>query len=138
MLANKSMPRRQSMPKRQSIHIEGLSHLTPIPVATRIGPLLVSSVITPFNPGTRQVPESIDDQYKNIFRHVGLMLETADATWADVAKMEFWVPDASFRPQLETLWLEKFPDAASRPSRHTHVGHGKSVRASMLAYVAKP
>ena len=45
------------MSARKSIHIDGLSHLTAIPVATRIGPLLISSVIAPFDPGTRQVPE---------------------------------------------------------------------------------
>src|SRR5882672_4381492 len=57
------------MSARKSVHIDGLSHLTGIPVATRIGPLLMSSVIAPFNPGTRQVPEGYAAQYANVFRH---------------------------------------------------------------------
>ncbi len=122
------------MSNRRSIEIEGLSHKTAIPAASRIGPLLVSSVITPFNPGTRDAPESIEDQYKNIFRHVGLMLEAAGGDWSHVAKMEFWTPTAD-KGVLDPIWVEKFPDPASRPARHTHVGQGDSARASFIAYI---
>ncbi len=122
------------MSSRRSIEIDGLSHLTQIPVATRIGPLLVSSVIAPFDPGTRNVPDTVEDQYANIFRHVGLMLEEAGADWSDVAKMEFWTPTAD-KGTLDPFWVEKFPDPASRPARHTHVGHGDSARASFIAYI---
>ncbi len=38
---------------RRSIEIESFSHQNPIPAATRIGPLLVSSIIPPFDAGTR-------------------------------------------------------------------------------------
>ena len=122
------------MSSRRSIEIEGLSHKTAIPAASRIGPLLVSSVITPFNPGTRDAPESIEGQYKNIFRHVGLMLEAAGGDWSHVAKMEFWTPTAD-KGVLDPIWVEKFPDPASRPARHTHVGQGDSARASFIAYI---
>ena len=120
--------------KRQSIEIDGLNHKTAIPVASKIGPLLISSVIAPFNPGTRDVPNSIADQYANIFRHVGLMLEAANADWCHIAKMEFWTPTAD-KGALDPFWVEKFPDPASRPARHTHIGHGDSARASFIAFV---
>lgn len=124
------------MSARKSIHIDGLSHLMAIPVATRIGPLITSSVIAPFDPGTRSVPKTLDAQIANIFRHVGAMLAAAGADWRHVAKMEFWMPDpAGGRAALEGPWVEKFPDAASRPSRHTHAGDGPAVSASFIAYV---
>jgi enamine deaminase RidA (YjgF/YER057c/UK114 family) len=123
------------MSTRRSIAIEGLSHLTAIPVATRVGALVVSSVIAPFNPGTREVPDTIEAQYANIFRHVGLMLAEAGADWSHVAKMDFFIPDADGRPALEAPWLEKFPDASTRPSRHTHVGQGKVATATFMAYI---
>ncbi len=64
------------------------------------------------------------------------MLTSAGADWRHVAKMEFWVPDpAAGRAALDVPWLEKFPDAASRPARHTHVGDGRFVTASFIAYV---
>ena len=124
------------MSERKSIHIDGLSHLTAIPVATRIGPLLVSSVIAPFDPGTRTAPKTIDAQIVNIFRHVDAMLKAAGGDWKHVAKMEFWMPDpVGGRAALEAPWVEKFPDASSRPSRHTHVGEGPVVTASFIAYI---
>ena len=124
------------MSDRRSISIPGLSHLTAIPVATRIGPLVVSSVIAPFNPGTREVPDTIDEQVANIFAHVDAMLRRAGASWDDVAKMNFWLADPAHRPALEAPWRERFPDEASRPSRHTHIEKGASVAtAEFLAYV---
>ncbi|MEM9621090.1 MAG: RidA family protein [Pseudomonadota bacterium] len=123
------------MVKRTSISIDGLSHQTAIPVASQIGPLLTSSVIAPFNPGTREVPEGMEAQFANIFRHTGLILTAAGADWSAVAKMEFWLPDASYRPALEPFWLEKFPQADARPARHTHVGHVGRMSASFIAYV---
>ena len=122
------------MSSRRSIAIDGLSHKTAITVATRIGPLVVSSVIVSFNPGTRDVPDALEDQYANIFRHVGLMLEEAGGNWSHVAKMEFWTPTAD-RGALDPFWIDKFPDEASRPSRHTHVGEAGPVRASFIAYI---
>lgn len=122
------------MTARRSISIDGLSHLTAIPVATRIGPLLVSSVIAPFNPGARVVPDTVAEQYANIFRHVGEMLRAAGGDWCHVAKMEFWTPPVE-RDALDPFWIEKFPDEASRPARHTHVGEGKVVTATFIAYI---
>ena len=119
---------------RRSIEIDGLTHKTAIPAASKIGPLLVSSVITPFDPGTRNVPDTIEAQYANIFRHVGLMLEAAGGSWRHVAKMEFWTPTAD-KGALDPIWVEKFPDPDSRPARHTHVGQGDSARASFIAYI---
>jgi enamine deaminase RidA (YjgF/YER057c/UK114 family) len=121
--------------QRRSIHIEGLSHLSAIPVATRVGPLVVSSVIGPYDAGTRNVPEATEDQLANIFAHAKAMLDEAGATWDDVAKMEFWAPSAEVRAAIDTFWLECFPDESSRPARHTHTGDRPVVTASFLAYV---
>ena len=124
------------MSVRRSIHISGLSHLTAIPVATRIGPLVVSSVIAPFDPGTRLVPDTIEAQIANIFTHVAAMLDAAGATWDDVAKMSFWLSEPEHRNALEAPWLERFPDETSRPSRHTHITKGApTATADFIAYV---
>ena len=64
------------------------------------------------------------------------MLDAAGATWDDVAKMSFWLADPAHRDALEAPWLERFPDEASRPSRHTHVTKGApTATADFLAYV---
>ena len=105
------------------------------PVRNRPTTLLVSSVIVSFNPGTRDVPDSIEAQFANIFRHIGLMLEAGGGDWSHVAKIEFWMPGDG-RTALEPFWVEKFPDPDSRPSRHTHIGGTDAVRASFLAYIS--
>ncbi|MFK7917374.1 MAG: RidA family protein [Ilumatobacter sp.] len=122
------------MAERRSIEIEGLSHLAAIPVATKIGPLVVSSVIASFNPGTRDIPDSTDAQIANIYTHVGRILDEVGATWDDVAKMDFWVPSNQARSEVDAGWKIHFPDPASRASRHIHVS-GKIVTATVMAYV---
>lgn len=124
------------MARRTSIEIEGLSHLTAIPVATKIGPLLVSSVIAPFKPGSREHAPDAAGQIEQIFESVGKMLAAAGASWDDVAKMNFWLADAADRPALEPIWLKYFPDEKSRASRHTHISKGAPfVTGDFLAYI---
>lgn len=123
------------MSTRRSIAIDGLSHLTAIPVASKVGPLLASSVIVGFEPGTRNLPEGADAQLANIFGHIKAMLDEAGGTWGDVAKLDFWAPDAEMRKAIDAPYVEVFPDEASRPARHTHSANGKFIRASFLAYI---
>lgn len=124
------------MAERHAIAIDGLAHATAIPVATRVGPLVVSSVITAFDPGTRDVPATIEAQIDNLFTHVGAILAAAGATWADVAKMSFWLAEGAHRAALEGPWVARFPDPASRPSRHTHIDPAATVAScDVLAYV---
>jgi 2-iminobutanoate/2-iminopropanoate deaminase len=108
------------MAKRQSINFPGFSHQNPIPNASRVGNIVMSSVIGPSNPGTRDVPETLEAQVKNIFTHLRNAIEAAGGTPADFLKIEFWVKDpAKQRDALNVEWIAMFPDADSRPARHT-------------------
>ena len=110
---------------RQSIEIDSFSHDNPIPCASRVGPLIESSIIPPFNFGERKVPESLDEQIDNLFLHMGNMLEKAGATWDDMVKVTFFVADpAEARKALNRPWIERFPDPDSRPARHTQAAPG--------------
>jgi 2-iminobutanoate/2-iminopropanoate deaminase len=123
---------------RRSIHIDTLSHLTAIPVASRVGPLVMSSVIAAFNPGTREIPDTIEEQLANIFSHVAAMLDAAGAGWDDVVKMNFWLTDRRHRAALDGPWIERFPDESSRPARHTHIARdGGLATADFTAYVTE-
>ena len=123
---------------RTSIEIESFVHLNPIPAATRIGPLIESSIIPAFNDGTRDLPDEIDAQIANLFLHMGNMLDAAEATWDDMAKITFFVSGgADLRSALNGPWEERFPNAESRPSRHTMsvAGERQSVSCVFTAYV---
>ena len=105
---------------RTSIQVASFAHENPIPCATRVGPLIESSIIPPFNAGVREVPDTIEEQIANLFLHMGNMLTTAGATWDDMAKVTFFVGNpAEARTALNDPWVERFPDPESRPSRHT-------------------
>ncbi|MEZ5233533.1 MAG: RidA family protein [Acidimicrobiales bacterium] len=121
---------------RQSIEIDTFAHVNPIPAASRVGPLVCSSIIPPFNAGERKVPADIQDCIRNIFLHMGKMLEGAGAGWEHVAKITFYVNDIKYREELNAQFVEHFPDAASRPARYTALApDGPKVSAEFIAYV---
>jgi 2-iminobutanoate/2-iminopropanoate deaminase len=122
---------------RRSIEITSFSHANPIPAAARLGPLLVSSVIAPRDPGGDAIPKEVEAQLDNLFHHVGEMLEAAGADWRHVAKMTFYAADGSVREAINEPWVKHFPDPHSRPARHTQVlpGAGRFVTCDFLAYV---
>jgi 2-iminobutanoate/2-iminopropanoate deaminase len=124
--------------QRTSIEITSFAHVNPIPAGTRIGPLLVSSVVAPRDPGADTVPSDVNAQIENLFHHVGEILREGGADWSHVAKMTFFVPDISFRDAINGPWVERFPDPASRPSRHTQVSSsgGKVITCDVIAYVS--
>jgi len=106
--------------KRQSINGELPRHENPIPNASRIGNIIMSSVIGGSNPGTRDLPISLEQQIANVFAHIRHDIEAAGASVDDIIKITFWVKDPTTgRAALNVEWVKMFPDAASRPARHT-------------------
>jgi enamine deaminase RidA (YjgF/YER057c/UK114 family) len=122
---------------RTSIEIDTFHHANPIPAASRVGPLLVSSIIPPRDPGGDGTPDDVGAQLTNLFHHVGAMLTAAGAEWRHVAKMTFYVADIAVRDAINQPWTEHFPDPVSRPARHTQVlpTAGRFVSCDFLAYV---
>src|SRR5205814_887062 len=109
--ARVSRRRPPSMP-RTSIEIDTFRHANPIPAASRVGPLLVSSIIPPRDPGGEGMPDDVGAQLTNLFHHVGAMLDAAGADWRHVAKMTFYVADIAVRDAINQPWTERFPDPA--------------------------
>ena len=108
------------MEKRRSINVPGASHANPIPSASRKGPFVVTGAISGTDPATGKVPEDLDAQCRQMFANVRRVIETAGGTPDDIIKMTFWMKDPTTgRAALNDEWLKMFPDAASRPARHT-------------------
>ena len=121
--------------KRRSIEIEGFKHSNPIPSASRIGPLLISSIVVGTDPATGVVPEAPEAQIANLFTHVGRMLDAAGGDWSQVARMTFYVDDIGHRALINGPWVERFPDAESRPARFTQVSGPPPARCEFIAYI---
>ena len=122
---------------RRSIEANSVHHVNPIPTASRVGPLLISSIIPARTPGQDDIPEDHAAQLANLFHHVGEMLEAGGAGWEHIAKMTFYVPDLKLRDAVNGPWVEHFPDADSRPARHTQLaaGGGNFISCDFIAYV---
>ena len=108
------------MAKRKSINGSRARHENPIPNASRIGNILMSSIISGRDPQTATMPPELDAQVTNIFKQIRLCVEAAGGTVEDVLKVNFWVKDPAIgRKMLNGPWTAMFPNADSRPARHT-------------------
>src|SRR5690348_16467609 len=107
------------MAKRQSINAPRARHENPIPNASRIGNIVMSSVIGGSNPGTRELPPTLDGQLANVFAYIRSDIEAAGGKVEDILKITFYVKDPiKDRPVINTHWEKMFPDPDSRPARH--------------------
>jgi enamine deaminase RidA (YjgF/YER057c/UK114 family) len=108
------------MATRQSVNFPGFAHQNPIPNASRIGNVMMSSVISGVDPGTRNLPSDLAAQVTNVFTHIRRAIETAGGTPDDIIKITFWMKDpATGRAALNDEWVKMFPNPESRPARHT-------------------
>jgi 2-iminobutanoate/2-iminopropanoate deaminase len=108
------------MPQRQSVNFPGFAHQNPIPNASRIGNLMMTSVISGVDPGTRNLPADLAGQVANLFTHIRSAVAAAGSTPENIIKITFWMREpATGRAALNDEWVKMFPDAAARPARHT-------------------
>lgn len=65
------------------------------------------------------------------------MLRAAGGDWQHVARITFYVPDLSYRDACNPIWVEHFPDPASRPARHTQISTGghSMITCEFIAYI---
>ena len=109
------------MPKRRNIHIDGLEHSNPIPLATKIGPFLVSGGIPGRDPATGKTGPDFDSQVVLMFANIRRVMAAAGGTTDDILKVSVWMNSGQSNKTLNDEWLAMFPDAESRPARHTFV-----------------
>jgi enamine deaminase RidA (YjgF/YER057c/UK114 family) len=104
---------------RRSIEVESFAHANPIPVASRIGNVLMSGVVTGRDARSASMPATIEEQCAQMFRTVNDIVEAAGGTPANILKMTIWLRDSGNREALNQEWTTMFPDPESRPARHT-------------------
>jgi enamine deaminase RidA (YjgF/YER057c/UK114 family) len=68
------------MAQRQSVNFPGFAHSNPIPNASQIGNIMMSSVISGPDPGTRNYPAELSGQVANLFKHIRAAVEAAGGT----------------------------------------------------------
>jgi enamine deaminase RidA (YjgF/YER057c/UK114 family) len=111
------------MSRRKSIDVQGFSHgVQPIPAACRVGDIVMTGGIFGLDPATGTVPDDAEEQCELAFANLRRILEAAGASSQDIVKMTVWVKHPDVRAALNRQWLAMFPDATSRPARHTLPG----------------
>jgi 2-iminobutanoate/2-iminopropanoate deaminase len=125
------------MAERRSVNFPGFSHQNPIPNASRVGNIVMSSVIGGSNPGTRELPPTLEAQVANVFGYIRAAVEAAGGTPEHIVKIDFYVKDpATQREALNAEWVKMFPDPNSRPARHTQALPADSRALVQAAFVA--
>jgi 2-iminobutanoate/2-iminopropanoate deaminase len=127
------------MNPRRSIDIPGLHHQNPIPMASRIGPILMTGAVYGRDPKTGTAPPDIESQCVLMFASVRTILELAGGTPDNIVKMNVWLKDKQHRPHVNKVWIEMFPDPQSRPARHTSASddfpEGHLVQCDVMAVI---
>jgi len=127
------------MTRRSSIEIPGFAHANPVPVASRIGRMLASGVLTGRDPETRAMPNGLDEQCANVFHHIRALMDAAGGSTDDILKLTFWVTAYRDRGALNREWEACFPDPASRPARQVmqaHLDQGALIHCDVLAVLS--
>lgn len=107
---------------RRSIHPPGLpKHKNPIPAASILRGVFVSSAISGLDPETDQYPLDKEQQIALAFSHFEKILAAGGASADDVIKLDLNFVDKTDRALVNPHWLRLFPDENSRPARHSHI-----------------
>ncbi|MEU2200202.1 RidA family protein [Isoptericola sp. NPDC019482] len=127
--------------RRTTVDVPGFAHANPVPVASRIGPFLATGVLTGRDPDTREMPDGLDAQCANVFRHVCAVLAAAGGGPGDILKLTVHLVDPGDREALNREWTALFPDPADRPARQVvaaTLGGGALVHVDLLAVLEEP
>lgn len=123
---------------REALRLPSLMHANPIPVASRVGPLLASGALTGRDPVTGDLPTGLDAQVENVFGHIAALMDAADSSTDAIVKITFHLVDYRDRDALNRAWRTMFPDPATMPARQVlaaALDGGALVHADLLAWL---
>lgn len=104
-----------------SIYSENLpSHENPIPHASRVENLIMSSVLSGKDYSTKTYPQDCRAQISLAFKYFCDLLNECELKAQDVVKVEMYFQDKNLRTIVNEFWEETYPDKHHRPSRHSH------------------
>lgn len=87
------------------------------------GPMLFVSAQGPYDPVTGAAAATVKEQAKQVFENIGVLLEEAGATWADVVKVQIFLADfadfAAMNEVYNEYVVEPYP---ARTTVHSKIG----------------
>ncbi|PZQ22326.1 MAG: RidA family protein [Sphingopyxis macrogoltabida] len=105
---------------RRAIYIDGFAHgAQPIPAASRKGPLVVTGGVHGIDRATGALADGLEAQTEAMFDNLSAILVAAGGSMDDLVKLTVKVRSNEARMAVNRVWEVHFPDAATRPARHT-------------------
>ena len=105
--------------KRQPLEIPGLSHRDPLPMGTKTGNMVYSSVLGGQDPKTNKQVAGTVEQMDQAFKNMRALIEQAGGTTDDIGLVWVFLRDKADQPALIDAWLKMFPHDGDRPARKT-------------------
>ena len=96
------------------------THENPIPHASRINDLIMSSSISGKNTTTRSYPSDKREQIALTFKRFEALLEECKLEPQDVIKVEMYFQNKEDRNIVNEFWNNLYPNKSNRPARHSH------------------
>lgn len=125
------------MTKRKTLSAPDIpEHKNPIPAATMIGNLVFSSAVGGEDPQSYELPADSETQIANTFRTISAIMRESGGTVDDIGKMSVYLADMEDRQLVNPHWLAMFPDADSRPVRHTSAKKLPAGRRIQVEFIA--
>jgi 2-iminobutanoate/2-iminopropanoate deaminase len=128
------------MMPRRSIRVGGIAHQSPIPNASRIGNIIVSSLIRGADPATSRLAATLEQQCAFMFANMRQAVEVGGTTVDDIIKVTVWMKELNRKP-IDHEWVRMFPDPASRPARQVMevpMEPGVLVQCDFMAVIEQP
>ena len=96
------------------------SHENPIPHASRINDLIMSSSISGKNTETRSYISNKQEQIALAFKHFEDLLEECNLEPQDVLKVDMYFQNKKDRNIVNKFWNNIYQNKSNRPARHSH------------------
>ena len=104
---------------RVPVEIAGLSHKDPLPMGTKMGPVVFSSVIAPEDPANGKLVDGALPQIDRAFANMKLLMQAAGGSDADINHVWVFMKDFAWQPAMVERWVKDYPRFGDRPARKT-------------------
>lgn len=111
--------------RRRTLQIPNVAHTNPIPMGVRIGDMLFSARVLPYDPATGKPAEGPERQTGCLFHNVRALLDVGDIKPEYIVQGRLFLADPGYRPLAEQHWSNLVAGANESPVLHlTPYGQG--------------
>jgi 2-iminobutanoate/2-iminopropanoate deaminase len=114
--------------RRQVLHIPGVAHTNPIPMGVKIGDMLFSSRVLPYDAATGTPHKAFPDQARHLFQNLRTLLVTAGAVPANITQARLFIADKAQWPGAKHHWDALFGESEQPALRLVTYGTGTGLQ----------